>query len=178
MTLQLVCVLGLLALLAVSFALPARAEETLPENSSSKSYGSGWACDIGYRATSTECEKVVVPPHGYATDTAYGRGWECEYGYVRKGMKCQLIAVPEHGYLDSFGTSWSCERGYSSDGTVCQKIQVPDNAYLRKATNAPPSRCLRMRTSIMAAMAGLATAPMNRSARPANCHKQRRWELR
>jgi hypothetical protein len=55
-------------------------EASTPNNSTSKNYGRGWDCDIGYRESDGSCNAVDVPDNAYATGKSYGSGWECLRG--------------------------------------------------------------------------------------------------
>jgi hypothetical protein len=71
----------------------------IPENAHAKSYGRGWECDHGYRASDEACVAVKGPENGYLTASAYGPGWQCDRGYRAVDEACVAIKVPENGYL-------------------------------------------------------------------------------
>ncbi len=115
-------------------ALPVHAQSAapmMPENASAKSYGDGWACDIGYRLSGDVCAIINVPDNAYSTNRTYGRGWECLHGFQFDGSAgCVKVFVPMGGFLDSSGERWQCLRGFSKLGETCVELVVPTNAYL------------------------------------------------
>ena len=41
----------------------------IPENARAQSYGSGWACNRGYREDKGRCVAIRLPANAYATET-------------------------------------------------------------------------------------------------------------
>ena len=104
----------------------------IPENAHAKSYGSGWECDHGYRASDEACVAVKVPENGYLAASAYGPGWQCDRGYRAVDEACVAIKVPENGYLadSGYGPGWQCDRGYQALDEACVAVKVPENAHI------------------------------------------------
>ncbi len=83
------------------------------------SYGSGWACDRGYRATEQDCLAIVVPMNGYLLDASYGSGWKCHRGYEGVGEACVAVRLPENAHLDYSGNEWDCDPPYRRELDRC-----------------------------------------------------------
>ena len=114
---------------AASFAQTA--PTSIPENSHSKSYGSGWECNLGFRAKDETCFPVIVPDNAHPTNQPWGRGWECLYGFKEvEGLSCIEVVVPKNAFMDADGDRWRCLRQYRAVNEGCQKIALPLHAYL------------------------------------------------
>ena len=83
------------------------------------SYGSGWACDRGYRATEQSCLAIVVPMNGYLLDASYGSGWKCHRGYEGVGEACVAVTLPANAHLDYSGNEWDCDPPYRRELDRC-----------------------------------------------------------
>ena len=129
------------------FALPTFAQtasQPMPENASTKSYGDGWECNIGFRLNENACVAVIVPQNAYNTNRSYGSGWECLHGFRRTDEPaCVAIEVPEGGFLDPLGERWRCLRGLIKVDDTCQEIVLPANAYFNDATCGTGWKCER-----------------------------------
>ncbi|HAG46938.1 MAG TPA: hypothetical protein DCL19_08975 [Gammaproteobacteria bacterium] len=116
-------------------AFPALAQNgttsPLPDNAQPRSYGSGWDCIPGYRLSGTECIRIMIPEHAYATGRSYGTGWACHRGYEEIGKaSCNPIHIPANAFLESSGYNWQCVRGFRRERETCVLIVLPDNAHL------------------------------------------------
>ena len=104
-----ICVLLLTALSthAQSAKLP------VPENASSKSYGDGWECNIGYRLNGETCLSVVVPENAFETKRRYGSGWECLHGFRQSDeSECTAVIVTVGEYWCPSRQRWHLSRGF------------------------------------------------------------------
>lgn len=139
--------LAFLAGMVASMAFPVFAQDgtgPMPENAQARSYGSGWVCDLGYRAKGADCLALDIPEHAYATGGSYGTGWECSRGYEEvNGTSCNPIPVPANAFLRSSGYDWQCERGYREERDACVPIVLPEHAYLTEETSGPGWICDR-----------------------------------
>jgi hypothetical protein len=115
----------------------------LPANASAKSYGDGWTCDRGFRATGGACQPIEVPENALATQTSYGRGWECRRGFEEVNGRCNAIAIPANAYLNAAGTRWECDRGFRPLDNRCTAIEVPENGYLTGSDFGSGWKCER-----------------------------------
>jgi hypothetical protein len=50
------------------------------------SYGSGWACERGYRAAGDDCVEVEVPENAHLDFS--GNDWECDKPYSKRSDRC------------------------------------------------------------------------------------------
>ena len=71
----------------------------VPENAHTKSYGTGWECDPGYREMGDHCAAVAVPANAFSTNSSYGSGWDCNRGYIKGSDSCTAVSVPPHARL-------------------------------------------------------------------------------
>ena len=116
----------------------------VPENASAKRYGTGWACDRGYREADGACAAVDIPANAYATGSSYGSGWECSRGFRRSKGSCAAIRVPANAYLNSTrGDTWKCDRGFRKIDDTCVAIKVPSNGYLSDSSYGRGWQCDR-----------------------------------
>ncbi len=143
-------IIGLFAgsiLALMLFVLPALAQNSaqpMPENASTRSYGDGWECDIGFRLNEKACLAVNVPQNAYETKRSYGSGWGCLHGFRKSDMEtCVAVAVPEGGFLDPTGERWGCLRGYDRVDDTCKEIVLPAHAYLVDSSYGSTWRCER-----------------------------------
>ena len=83
------------------------------------SYGSGWACDRGYRATAQSCLAIVVPMNGYLLDASSGSGWKCHRGYEGVGEACVAVTLPANAHLGYSGNEWDCDPPYRRELDRC-----------------------------------------------------------
>lgn len=115
-----------------------------PENASSKSYGDGWDCNIGFRLNENACIAVTVPRNAYDINRSYGSGWECLHGFRGTDeAACVAVDVPEVGFLDPSGERWRCLSGYIKVDDTCHEIVLPANAYLVDASYGSAWTCDR-----------------------------------
>ena len=103
-----------------------------PENATTQSYGTWWACNVGYRKANNTCVLIQVPPHAYLNDDGYGRGWECVWGYRESDGRCDLLPVPQNAYL-VYADRWECEGGYHKVRDNCIAIEGPEQGYLAES---------------------------------------------
>ncbi len=135
-------ILAVILLLTPAFSQTG--SQPMPENASTKSYGDGWECDIGFRLNEKACVAVIVPQNAYDTNRSYGSGWECLHGFrITDETECVAVEVPEGGYLDTSGERWRCLRGYIKVDDTCQEIVLPANAYLADASYGSSWTCER-----------------------------------
>ena len=111
----------------------------MPENSSPKSYGSGWKCNHGYKKSGQKCLKVNPPEN--ASINAYGSGWKCDSGYKKTGGSCLKMTpeelkkqkeikeklIQEMIRQKALGVSGDdCESEYKTNAEVCVEITGSD----------------------------------------------------
>jgi len=138
------CALTLLSFLAAPGAgLAQSASAMIPENSSAKSYGSGWKCNEGYREGDGDCTAIVVPENAYRTNSYHGNGWKCSRGYREIEETCAAIEIPANAFLNASGDRWTCERGFRKVNEACAAIKIPVNGYLVDSSYGPGWRCER-----------------------------------
>ena len=107
----------------------------LPEHAPSKSFGSGWECDGGYREVEGACAAVIIPTNAYPTNRSYGQGWECDRGYREVDGACVAVEVLANAYFISVGNRWRCNRRYRAINASCVPVNVPENGYLTSSGN-------------------------------------------
>ena len=82
-------------------------------------YGTGWACERGYRADGETCVRIDVPKNAYFVDSSYGPGWSCERGYSPSDGVCITIELPVNAHLGYSGNDWDCDRPFRRLCTSC-----------------------------------------------------------
>ncbi|AUQ99707.1 hypothetical protein [Phaeobacter inhibens] len=109
----------------------------VPEGGYLAPSGTRWNCLRGYRKIDDFCQKIVLPPDAYLTNSTHGPSWLCDRGFEAKGDACAVIEVPEHAFLNAsaYGQRWTCERGYAVSGDHCILIELPENAHLARTGN-------------------------------------------
>lgn len=130
-----------------SFAFAVLAQDgtgPMPQNAQARSYGAGWACDLGYQVDGAECLALDIPEHAYPTGRSYGTGSECIRGYEEvSGTSCNPILVPANAFLRSYGEDWQCERGFRQAREGCLSIVLPEHAYLAEDSSGTGWTCGR-----------------------------------
>ncbi|KHQ51291.1 hypothetical protein OA50_04072 [Mameliella alba] len=91
----------------------------VPAHATTRSYGDGWTCDLGFQLTDGACVKLTLPANAYATGRSYGPGWSCLRGYAPSDTACIAITLPENAHLDRSGTRWRCDKEFTSKNGVC-----------------------------------------------------------
>ncbi len=109
----------------------------VPEGGYLAPSGTRWNCLRGYRKIDDICQKIVLPPDSYLTNSTRGPSWLCNRGFVALGNVCAPIEVPENAFLNvsDYGPPWQCERGYAVSGDRCTLIELPENAHLARTGN-------------------------------------------
>ena len=122
-----------------SISAPASAQtSSIPDNAHAKSYGSGWECNLGFRAKDDTCSAVIVPDNAHPTDQPFGKGWECLHGYKEVDeTNCIEVKLPKNAYLDADGNRWRCLRRYRAVDDGCEEIALPAHAYLTNDNYGP-----------------------------------------
>lgn len=118
-------------------------DATLPANATSKTYGTGWDCDRGYREADGDCDSIRIPENAIATKTSYGRGWVCRWGYRETKETCVAVEVPANAHLNASGVSWDCGRGFREVDGTCVDILVPKNGFLTESNYGSGWECER-----------------------------------
>ena len=118
-------------------------KEVMPKNAHSKSYGSGWECNSGYKKYGKICDAIKVPENAYLTNSSYGNGWKCNWGFDKSDDSCVAIVVPDNAYLDSYGNNWQCDRGFKAHNKTCVLVKIPENGYFIHSTYGKGWECER-----------------------------------
>lgn len=84
--------MGAAAAVAPGLVLAQVAAADAPENSTSREYGRGWTCNVGYREAADRCQRIVVPANAHLAGNSYGRGWECDRSYRLTEEMCLASA--------------------------------------------------------------------------------------